>query len=124
MIYLDTHVVVWLYAGITEKFSEVSKTLINKNELFVSPMLLLELQYMYEIDRINVRPDEVISDMSHRLGLRVCDKNFASIVEKSLQLGWTQDPFDRIIVANALSNQDLLVTKDSIILQHYPNAKW
>ena len=71
MIYLDTHVVVWLYAGITEKFSEVSKTLINKNELFVSPMLLLELQYMYEIDRINVRPDEVISDMSHRLGLRV-----------------------------------------------------
>ncbi len=115
---------VWLYAGLTEKFSEVSKNLINENELFVSPILQLELQYLNEIDRIKVRPDEIISDLSHRVGLRVCDKSFTSIVEKSLDLEWTRDPLDRMIVANALLNQDILLTKDSIILEHYPNAKW
>lgn len=50
MIYLDTHVVVWLYAGLTAKLSDLAKLLINKHELYISPIVRLELQYLYEID--------------------------------------------------------------------------
>ncbi|WP_230458629.1 PIN domain-containing protein [Microcystis aeruginosa] len=52
MIYLDTHIVVWLYAGLTAKLSDCAKHLINENELYISPIVRLELQYLYEIGRI------------------------------------------------------------------------
>ena len=48
MIYLDTHVVVWLYAGLTEKFSDPTRELINSHEITISPIVRLELQYLYE----------------------------------------------------------------------------
>ena len=32
MVYLDTHVVVWLYAGELAKLSKTAKDLINENE--------------------------------------------------------------------------------------------
>jgi len=35
-----------------------------------------------------------------------------------------QDPFDRIIVANAALNDDILVTKDQHILENYEKAFW
>ncbi len=52
MIYLDTHVVVWLYSGLTDKLSELAKSIINENEVYISATVRLELQYLYEIKRI------------------------------------------------------------------------
>lgn len=42
----------------------------------------------------------------------------------NLDLSWTRDPFDRIIVAPASLNHNILVTKDQSILKNYENAKW
>jgi PIN domain nuclease of toxin-antitoxin system len=36
LIYLDTHIVVWLYAGKVEKLSGLAKELINDHEVFIS----------------------------------------------------------------------------------------
>lgn len=52
MIYLDTHVVVWLYCGLTDKLSDLAKSLIDDHEVYVSAIVRLELQYLYEIKRI------------------------------------------------------------------------
>ena len=54
MIYLDTHVVVWLYAGDTERLSVHARQHIESNELLVSPIVLLELAYLKELGRITV----------------------------------------------------------------------
>ena len=35
LIYLDTHLVVWLYAGLTSKLSDRAKHLINEHELYI-----------------------------------------------------------------------------------------
>lgn len=124
MIYLDTHVVVWLYAGLTEKLSEQAKSLINKNDCLISPIVKLELQYLYEIGRITAKPDEIITDLSKRMGLKVCDKDFASIVDLACTITWTRDPFDRMIVANATLHKNLLLTKDQTIVQNSTVALW
>ena len=124
MIYLDTHVVVWLYAGLVGKFSQPVKDLINEGELFISPAVRLELQYLYEIQRVTDDADAIVSDLSIRMGLSVCDKDFNTIVSKAITFSWTRDPFDRLIVANAGLNEDTLISKDQNILGHYFNAKW
>jgi PIN domain nuclease of toxin-antitoxin system len=124
LIYLDTHVIVWLYAGELAKLSEQAKELINDNEIAISPIVRLELQYLYEIQRITDDASEIVFDLSDRIGLKICDKNFNTIISGAVGFLWTRDPFDRIIVSNASINKNMLVTKDQTILEHYENAVW
>lgn len=124
MIYLDTHVVVWLYAGKVENFSEQAKELINGHEVFISPVVRLELQYLFEIQRTTVEANEIVFDLSDRIGLKICDKSFNTIVSGALDFSWTRDPFDRIVVSNAAINHNILVTKDQNILENYEKAMW
>ena len=124
MIYLDTHVLVWLYAGDLKNISRLAIKLINKNDIFISPLVRLELQYLFEIGRITSEANEIIFDLSGRIGLKVCDKNFNIIVNSALEISWTRDPFDRVIVANAALNENVLLTKDKNILKNYEHAIW
>ncbi|WP_339366863.1 type II toxin-antitoxin system VapC family toxin [Calothrix sp. 336/3] len=86
MIYLDTHVVVWLYSGLTDKLTDIAKTLINDNEVYISAIIRLELQYLYEIKRITSEPDVIISNLSEQIDLKICNKNFHDIITMSLML--------------------------------------
>lgn len=122
MIYIDTHIVVWLYAGQIEKLSQQARDLLNDNEIKISPIVRLELQYLNEIKRITASAKDIIMDLSNSIGLEVCKKNFNNIINIATQFNWTRDPFDRIIVANAALNENQLVTKDQIILENYGNA--
>jgi PIN domain nuclease of toxin-antitoxin system len=124
LIYLDTHVIVWLYCGLTDKLTDLAKILINDHEVYFSIIVRLELQYLYEIQRINHKPDVIITDLYHQIGLKKCEKNFHDIISIALNITWTRDPFDRIITANALLNNNILLTKDQNILNNYLYAKW
>jgi PIN domain nuclease of toxin-antitoxin system len=124
LIYLDTHVVVWLYAGLTENLSDVAKSLINEHELYISPIVRLELQYLYEIGRIRVSSDVIVNDLSNSIGLNVCQQDFNLIIDRALNISWTRDPFDRLIVSNATINENILLTKDSNILNNYQHSVW
>ena len=124
MIYLDTHVVVWLYAGLVDKLSPAVKGLINDHELYISPVVRLELQYLYEIERVTAGASVIVTDLENRIGLKICQKEFNAIVGQAIPLLWTRDPFDRLIVAHASLNGDMLITKDRRILENYPHARW
>jgi PIN domain nuclease of toxin-antitoxin system len=124
LIYLDTHVVVWLYSGLTDKLSELAKSLINDNEIYISAIVRLELQYLYEIKRITHQPDTIIAELSEQIDLQICNKSFNQIISMSLVINWTRDPFDRIITANAQIGNNMLLSKDGNILNNYTCAKW
>ena len=44
MIYLDTHVIVWLYAGLTTRLRPAARDLLNTSDLSISPMVFLQDQ--------------------------------------------------------------------------------
>lgn len=124
MVYLDTHIVVWLYAGLEEKFSRSAKSLINDNDLYISPIVCLELQYLHEIQRVTDEADTIVTDLSDRIGLMVCERAFKRVVSQAMTLTWTRDPIDRLIVAHASVNGNVLISKDQHILTSYPHARW
>jgi PIN domain nuclease of toxin-antitoxin system len=124
LIYLDTHVVVWLYAGLKEKFTPAAHQLIQANALVISPIVQLELQYLHEIQRINRGATTVVTDLAQRIGLQLCGQPFAAVITQALMVNWTRDPFDRLIVATAAIDDRILLSKDVSILAHYPFAKW
>lgn len=124
MIYLDTHLVIWLYAGLTDKFSVPVYKLINENELYISPIVRLELRYLYEVQRITADAETIVDDLAMRIGLQICGKPFNEVVTRALPYSWTRDPFDCLIVAHAALHDNLLLSKDQTILDNYPHARW
>jgi len=124
LIYLDKHVVVWLYAGMTGSFNHSTKELMNAQPMTICPAVRLELQHLYEIQRVTEQADAIVADLATRIGLSVCDKAFNDVITQAMALSRTRDPFDRLIVANAGLGDDILITKDQRMLDHYPLARW
>lgn len=124
MIYLDTHVVVWLYAGELDRFSANAARFIEENDLLISPAVLLELQNLREIKRITADPMLVFQTLEETIGLRLCQLDFSKVVIGALSQSWTRDPFDRIITAQALVRNELLLTKDRAIRRNCSVACW
>jgi PIN domain nuclease of toxin-antitoxin system len=124
-MYLDTCVVVWLFGGEIHKLSKAATEGIrDESEILVSPAVLLELQLLHEIKRARTTARKVIERLSADIGLAICRLPFASVVEHALDITWTRDPFDRLIVAHARTNDAVLVTKDPRIRQHYQRSIW
>ncbi len=123
-IYLDTHAVVWLFQKKLEKFSSTTLELMENNELLISPVVLMELEFLNEIGRLKVKPMLIISELLKTIGLKTCEEKFSKAIYESLDLAWTRDPFDRLIVANALVFNAVLISKDSNILENYEKAVW
>jgi PIN domain nuclease of toxin-antitoxin system len=121
-VYLDTHIVVWLYGGLIEKFSDKAINILDSHDIMVSPIVKLELEYLYEIKRINVKVKDIIRYLQSKIGLQVSTCNFDETITFAQQCKWTRDPFDRIICAEAMKNEATLLTADKIIQQNYLQA--
>ncbi|MDQ6733652.1 MAG: PIN domain-containing protein [Nitrospirota bacterium] len=124
IIHLDTHIVCWLFEGRTDLLSEAARQALEEGHLFVSPIVTLELQYLFEIKRVTKRPDVVLAGLRENLDLDTALQSFASIVRQAIGLAWTRDPFDRLIVAAAMVAHAGLITKDATIHKHCGNAIW
>ncbi len=124
MIYFDTHAVVALYKDL-DLLGQRSRRLLRRQSGYaISPIVRLELQFLYEIQQIKHAPRLILRYLENAIGLAICSKPFASVIELAESFGWTRDPFDRIIVAQASLDLDPLITKDSRIHEHYRKAVW
>lgn len=123
-ICLDTHVVVWLYQGDLTLFPPRVRQLLEDGDLLISPMAALEMKYLEELGRLKVEPYIIIEYLRGHCGLRMSSADFADVVIEAIPLEWTRDPFDRLIAADALSNQATLLTKDRTMLDYCPAALW
>jgi len=124
MMYLDTHVVAWLYAGEVDLFPAKAQSLIDSEELLISPVVELELQYLYELKRTTQPGSVVIDTLEEEIGLARCELPFAQVISEALSNDWARDPFDRIVVAQAQVRQMPLLTRDASIRDHYTEAIW
>ncbi len=124
VIRLDTHVVVWLYAGRDDQLSGRAIELIDQNVCVVSPMVELELTYLNEIGRLTASGADILADLDGRIGLKRSDERFAAVVAAAASAHWTHDPFDRLIVGDASASGCQLVTKDAHIRENFSLATW
>ena len=63
VIYLDTHIVVWLYAGLVEKLTVTAKEAVEQYDILISHVVRLELQYLFEIGRIKTKPGTIVKSL-------------------------------------------------------------
>jgi PIN domain nuclease of toxin-antitoxin system len=122
MYFLDTHIVVWLYQKSLELLSKKAKDAIEKNDIYISPIVLLELQYLFEIGRIRDKSHIIIKYLQSKIGLKIDNADFVEVIAIALEESWTRDPFDRLIVAQSRYRDANLVTRDKKIAVYYPKV--
>jgi PIN domain nuclease of toxin-antitoxin system len=123
--YLDTQIVVCLCENKVKSLSAKALDAINEHDLLISPAVLIELNFLYQIRRIIRAPQDLANQLRVQIGVKVCDRSFAGMAEAALFETWTRDPFDLMIVSNAKANNYApLVTSDKKILRNYPKAIW
>lgn len=120
--HLDTHIALWLHDTLIEKISPAQAHLIETSDVFISQFVRLELHYLFEIGRIDIKPDTIISFLSTNADILVSTTPLQKIMNEAVRLQWTRDSFDRLITANALAEKASLLTQDSTILRHCSSA--
>lgn len=124
MIFLDTHVVVWLYLDPVNLLPAPVQEKIQEEQVAISPAVVLELEFLREIKRLTVRPEALLRYLQREIELEISDVGFARVIQSSKSLRWTRDPFDRLIVGHALATGQGLITKDRQIRGKFEGAFW
>ncbi|WP_201463864.1 type II toxin-antitoxin system VapC family toxin [Brevundimonas aurantiaca] len=126
MIHLDTQIVAWLYLRKIRNLGDAAQKLLRRTKApMISPLVIVELEILTELGRIS--PPSVpamIATLEEQIGLVQSDASMAAVAEAACRFAWTRDPFDRLIVANAMADGATLITADQVILRHFDQAVW
>lgn len=122
--YIDTHVAVLVTHTPKKLPRSAANTLRRATKIRISPAVILELQMLREIGRLNVEPNAFIEALRESFELEVCKLPFVDVAEAARTLSWTRDPFDRFIVAQASLAGSVLVTRDQVIRDNFTRAVW
>ncbi len=123
--YIDTCVARWLVDGNIGKLTVAAKEHIEKTDLLISPIVFLELQYLFEVGKVAQPAQQVYQYLHETIGLSICQFPFHTIVACAAGENWTRDPFDRLIVSHAKANGGaFLITSDEEIRTNYTQAIW
>jgi PIN domain nuclease of toxin-antitoxin system len=87
-------------------------------------MAVLELEVLFELRRVANDAAQMVADLKRQFGLTVTQTPFTDIVDAARTFAWTRDPFDRLIVANAMVDGARLITADETILANFKDAVW
>ncbi len=113
MILLDTNALLWLEGG-HRRARALTKA---REPLYVSPMTVLELQLLVEAGRFRLARGTVATLVQDDRWL-LDDPPAAPWFDAAMELSWTRDPFDRLLVAHARYRGWRLATADQAILGH------
>ncbi len=97
---------------------------LQRGPLFISPHVIVEMEVLREIGRIREPVDSILDILANDYGVEEADGDVRDIGRCARLLAWTRDPFDRMIVAHALSDRAVLLTADQTIRTHCSQARW
>ena len=123
MIHVDTHVAIWTHAG-RSRLSATARRLLLREPCKVSPAALLEIEILFELRRLASNAADILAALTREIDLSVATTPFIDIVETARTFAWARDPFDRLIVANAIADGAQLITADETILANFKDAVW
>jgi len=115
---LDTHFLIWttLESKQLDRFRWLGRYL----PWGVSPVSLLEIQYLSEIGRLRCRQPEYLDALMQDRRFVVDEVPLVSLIRRAFPLSWTRDPFDRLLAAHSSVRRVPLCTVDRLIAENHP----
>lgn len=123
-LFIDTHVAVWLYYGKLDSIPVALQTRLGEGEMLLSPISLLEIDYLHEVKKISQGGKAIYSQLNQDLDINLAAHDWTDVITEASHVKWTRDVFDRLIVAHAKYARKTLITKDQKILANFSFARW
>ncbi|HET8681263.1 MAG TPA: type II toxin-antitoxin system VapC family toxin [Micromonosporaceae bacterium] len=116
---LDTHVVLWGLAGDPKLGDDFLDRLRHDPDLFVSPVTVWEITIKQAAGKLDGPSD--LAERVRDMGFRELPVTHAHAITAGRLPGHHRDPFDRMLVAQALTEGLTLATRD-LDIQRYDVA--
>ena len=122
---LDTHTFIWFIEGSQELSNNAIQLIQDENNEFLLSMASLwEISIKVGLGKLEILGgySNIMTDLTQN-GIKILPIDFAhTLVQSKLQLHH-RDPFDRLIIAQAIAENLLIIGKDEIFDTYFENAK-
>ncbi|WP_194775715.1 type II toxin-antitoxin system VapC family toxin [Pararhodonellum marinum] len=118
---IDTHILLWYIVGDKRINNETKSKIENKaNQIFLSNASIWEIAIKLSIGRLKLNGSlDDLKEYLDRKGFKLLEYDFDDL-ELLLRLPfYHQDPFDRLIIAQAKSKSLEIITNDGQILKYF-----
>jgi PIN domain nuclease of toxin-antitoxin system len=127
ILLLDTHVLLWVAFG-DARLSNTARTMIENPEqrIFVSVVSAWEIIIKHSSGKLplNKTPELVFLDEVRDNQYEVLPVDLSHVMRVSKLETHHKDPFDRLLIAQALSEGLVLLTDDGLIQQYNVSTTW
>ena len=123
---LDTHALLW-YNEDDPQLSPEAKTIINnaENMLFVSIVSFWEIVIKQSIGKLKLEYSlELLAALCIETSIQILPIQLYHLNQLSLLPAFHKDPFDRLIVATAISESIMLISKDNQMKGYMTEVIW
>lgn len=114
---LDTHIYLWCLSLDSHLKKSIRSTISNADEVYVSSASIWEIAIKIKLGKIKLDINELIENIpgSGFLELPVTAKHAAVVSELP---GYHNDPFDRILIAQSISEPLHFLTADKLLANY------
>ena len=114
---LDTHIIIWALSE-PDKLSAEAKSLIqNAEQLFVSSASIWEMSIKVGLGKLEVDLDEITAEL-RAMGVVELPISWEHSKGVKKLAPHHRDPFDRLLIAQAIHEPLILVTHDEILAKY------
>jgi len=114
---LDTHFLLWITVD-APRLAEFP-WLERYSPWGVSPVSLLEVQYLGEVGKLQVDMERFARAVLDDPRFLVDEVPLMNLIQQALPLSWTRDPFDRLLAAHSAARRVPLCSVDRQIRAHH-----
>jgi PIN domain nuclease of toxin-antitoxin system len=123
---LDTHTFIWFVEDAPQLPANVKNLIENsQNEIFLSIVSLWEMAIKIQLKKLDINKSiEEIINLSNQNGFILLPILSEHIVRLSKLEFFHRDPFDRMIIAQGISENQTIVSKDIIFDKYKAKRIW
>lgn len=114
---LDTHFILWIATASNRLHAY--PWLASHQPWGISPVSLLEIQFLSETGRLDVRNPAFTDALQGDPRFVIDDVPVVGLIRHALPLTWTRDPFDRLLAAHSLTRRIPLCTVNRTIAANH-----
>ena len=124
---LDTHTFLWMAGdplSLSEKVREIVEE--NTNHLYLSAASAWEIAMLQQLKRLELPdvPQRFIAEALQHLNVLPIPIGFTTAISAATLPFIHRDPFDRIIIAEALKEKMTVLTKDNLFESYGVRVVW
>ena len=124
---LDTHTFLWMAGDLSSLSANVLEILEEKSHrLFLSAASGWEIAILQQLKRLELpdAPQRFIPEAMQKLNVMPIPIGFTTAISAATLPFIHRDPFDRLIIAEALKEKMMVLTKDDLFAEYGVQVLW